>query len=148
MSQNNQRPEGLPPIPPGQQPQPTGPQNETQKQLKSAQSLVLASSLMGPISLILGGVLLSSVAMVCSILGFRKLNKLTQPIEPQYEVALRQLKRTSKIALIVCMVALALNLIAFIYVFPQALEAYQDGTYVDFLMGDSNGSANNDSIWG
>ena len=47
--------------------------------LKSAQTLVTISIIGGPVSLIIGGVLLSTIALICGILAFTKIKRAATP---------------------------------------------------------------------
>ena len=48
------------------------------RELKKAQTMVMVASVAGPVSLFIGGVLLSGVGLVCAIIALRKLNKLIE----------------------------------------------------------------------
>lgn len=43
------------------------------RELKKAQTMVMVASVAGPVSLFIGGVLLSGVGLVCAIIALRKL---------------------------------------------------------------------------
>ena len=48
------------------------------RELKKAQTMVMVASVAGPVSLFIGGVLLSGVGLACAIIALRKLNKLIE----------------------------------------------------------------------
>ena len=70
------------------------------RELKKAQTMVMVASVAGPVSLFIGGVLLSGVGLVCAIIALRKLNKL---IEKRTDVSAlaQRLKRSAIVGMAV-----------------------------------------------
>lgn len=137
-----------PPRPPQgspQQPQPFG--YDDGRELKSAQSLVIAASITGPISMLVGGVFLGVVGLVCGILAFRKIKGLMGKGGAIAFMA-RKLRTACIIALVVTAIALVLNIVNVVMVYPLMMEALQTGDYSQLLPGGTESSAGGNSTWG
>ena len=116
------------------------------RSLKIAQNLTLVGSLAGPVSLFIGGVLLGLAGLTCAIIGFRKLNKLTET-NPNMHLIIKRVKRSSIIAMVICGIAIVLNAISAYMMFPLVMEALQTGDYRNLGGGISELPGNN-STWG
>ncbi|MEG2260082.1 MAG: hypothetical protein RR997_00970 [Raoultibacter sp.] len=130
--QNNTVPEA-----PQQSSQPVLPQPTPQevKMLKNAQTMIIAGNIAGPVSLMFGGVLLSSVALIVEIMARVKLNKLTRS-KTQLAQPASRLKRANIVGIVICAAALALNIYAAFIMYPIVMEAVQSGDYANLLNGD------------
>ena len=84
--------------------------NALQK-VKSAQTLITAATIAAPVSLIFGGVLLSSLALVCGVVGYRRLSGV-ETSRVQDSNAVEAAKKSARMALVMCGVALALNAVS------------------------------------
>lgn len=123
------------------------------RDLKTAQNFVMVASFAGPISVFIGGILLSSAGLICGILGFRKLKALEKKHadHTRLGVAVTRIKRSCIIALTICGIALVLNIIAFSVMYPIVLEAVESGNYAELIPGAQltpDSPENGDSIWG
>ncbi|MEY8461180.1 DUF4190 domain-containing protein [Eggerthellaceae bacterium 24-137] len=129
--------------------QPDSPDNQTPPnkaidpteslELKSARTLAMVASIAGPVSLIIGGVALSTVAIVCAIIALTKIRHiLAQPDSPQRAYALA-LKRTALMGIGVGTVALILNAVSVAMILPTLLEAMRTGDY-SAILGDAASS--------
>lgn len=101
---------------------------EKNAQLRSSQTLIMIAFISAPVSIMIGGVLLSSVALICSIIAYRKIRNVIGPEDTKGTVGY-SLASQSRIALILSIVTLVLNAIAFIYLFGVLMEVMQDGDY-------------------
>ncbi|MEG1513163.1 MAG: hypothetical protein RR362_05535 [Raoultibacter sp.] len=139
------------PEPSKQQPQPVLPQPSPQemKMLKNAQTMVIAGNIAGPVSLMFGGVLLSSIALIIEIIACTKLSKLAKGKTPFAQAASR-LRRANIVGLVICAAAVALNIYAAVIMYPIVLEAVQSGDLSNLLKGDFSASSTNapNSTWG
>lgn len=134
--------------------QPDGQHPFEELELKSARTLTTVATVAGPVSLIIGGVALSTVALVCAIIAFTKVRRLlSQGDFPQRPYALT-LRQTALIALGVSAVALVLNGITVAMMMPVLLEAMQTGDY-SAILGDAAANlqntpkpSNGGSAWG
>lgn len=116
------------------------------RELKKSQTMVMVASIAGPVSLFIGGVLLSGVGLVCAIVAFRKLKKL---IAKHTDVSMlaQRLKRSAIVGMAVCGVAFALNAISFYLMMPVVLEMMESGDYTGAMTDVGSGAAGT-STWG
>ena len=160
MTNNEQRPPEPPPAPeneprgedssspkpPTGQPVTLQPNTNDLRGLKTSQTLVMISSVAGPVSLFIGGVLLSGVGLVCAIVAFRKLKKLIAK-HTDVSVLAQRLKRSAIVGMAVCGVAFALNAISFYLMMPVVLEMMESGDYTGAMTDVGSGAAGT-STWG
>ncbi|MEG1830208.1 MAG: hypothetical protein RR204_00145 [Raoultibacter sp.] len=125
------------PEAPQQPSQPVLPQPTPQevKMLKNAQTMIIAGNIAGPVSLMFGGILLSSVALIVEIMARVKLNKLTHG-KTQLAQPASRLKRANIVGIVICAAALALNIYAAVIMYPIVMEAVQSGDFSNLLNGD------------
>ena len=103
-------------------------ENVDMRNLRSAQTLMIAASIMGPVSMFFGGVILSGAGLVCGILSFRKIAALIKKGGSIGMLATR-LRIACIVAIVVTLIALVLNIAAIILVYPLVVEALQTGDY-------------------
>ena len=135
-------------------PQPPNPQQfnfNDGRELKSAQNLVIAASITGPISMIIGGVALGVVGLVCGILAYRKLRVLIKQGGP-FSLMAARLRTACIVALVVTGIALVLNTITIITIYPLMVEALETGDYSKLYPQGATpsigGSGSGNSTWG
>ncbi|WP_165172513.1 hypothetical protein [Adlercreutzia sp. ZJ242] len=121
-------------------------------QLKSAQSLVTFGIIAGPVSMLLGGVLVSSIALACSIIAYVKVRGVISS-EESIDATARAIQRQALVALAVSSVALVFNAIYLVIMMPSIIEAVSSGdlsTMFDFgnMPGQQTPPAETSSIWG
>lgn len=116
------------------------------RELKKSQTMVMVASIAGPVSLFIGGVLLSGVGLVCAIVAFRKLKKLIAK-HADVSVLAQRLKRSAIVGMAVCGVAFALNAISFYLMMPVVLEMMESGDYTGAMTDVGSGAAGT-STWG
>ncbi|WP_165054882.1 MULTISPECIES: hypothetical protein [unclassified Adlercreutzia] len=121
-------------------------------QLKSAQSLVTFGIIAGPVSMLLGGVLVSSIALTCSIIAYVKVRGVISS-EGSADATARAIQRQALVALAVSAVALVFNGIYLAITLPSVIEAVNSGdlsTMFDFsnVLGQKTPPAETPSIWG
>ncbi len=130
-------------------------------QLRSAQTLLTIAIISAPVSLIIGGVLLSLISLICALVGRSKINKAMGIIGPDgvagnFSIQIR-------VALVVSIVALILNAISFFMMMGIIIDAMNSGNLNEVLnsiysgngfgnianngSGSGTGSGNT-SIWG
>lgn len=120
------------------------------KQYTGGQTLTTVAMIAGPVSLIIGGVLLSAVAIVCAYLAYRKLSAVAQGNSTYTKVA-ASMQKTARVAIIIGAVALVLNFISMMYVLPMVMEMMNTGEVSTNLFGGSTttGTAGStSSTWG
>lgn len=161
MTNNDQRPPEPPPAPeneprgedssspkpPTGQPVTLQPNTNDLRGLKTSQTLVMISSVAGPVSLFIGGVLLSAVGLVCGIVAFRKLVALAARQTNVAAVASR-LKRSAIVGMAVCSVAFVLNAIAFYLMLPVVMDMVASGDYTGLMTDAGTGAVGPNSTWG
>lgn len=127
-----------------------GAQQEKLQRMKACQTLTMVALIGAPVSLILGGVALSAAALVCGIIAFVRMRKIITPQDAPGSVE-RTLYVQSIIGLGLSVVAMTMNVIAFIYMFGAIMDAVQSGDASKLL--DSMGNAtqqdasSSTSIW-
>ncbi|WP_232050813.1 hypothetical protein [Arabiibacter massiliensis] len=116
------------------------------QQLKKAQTLVMVANIAGPVSLFLGGVLLSTVGLVCAIVANSRLKQLVTRTT-RVGAAAALLKRSSAVGIVLCAIALVLNGISFFILLPEVMQMMESGDYAGFAMDPGSGAAGS-STWG
>lgn len=147
--QNGQQPPVYPNPEPNRQYPPIKP---GYAEVKKVQNLALAASICGPVSVFIGGMLLSGIGVVCGFLGMRRADRIEKADKDVQEAAARA-RRSCVVALIVCAVAFSLNAAYSFYMYPIIMDAVQTGD-LSALMGNaaSSGSiasgGSGSSTWG
>ena len=102
--------------------------NETWRyELESARNLNMAARIVAIVSLFLGGVIASTVAVVLAAVSYRKITTLREHI--QDEATNEALKRSGIGAIVVSVIALALNAISLALLMPTIVYIVQTGDY-------------------
>lgn len=119
--------------------------------LKTAKSQINVAFVFGPISLFLGGMLLGIVGVILGVLALRKISSLEAKQSPVLTDA-QALRRSAYIAMGLCGVAIALNLVSFVVMYPTIVEMINSGQLDYLLPGIGTGSVSNSgsatSTWG
>ncbi len=96
-------------------------------QLESGRKLISFTRVAAPVSLLVGGVLLSGISLICAIISYLK---ITRVLKRHTELDLNDFRlfiRPVKIAILMAVLALIINA-AFLYVeYPRILEAVETG---------------------
>lgn len=123
-----------------------------QANLNSARTLSTIATIGGPVSFIIGGVLLSTVSLVCAIIALIKTKRVLANPESPYVGYARALKQTAFMGIFISLVALVLNIIGVVTMLPVLMDAMQSGDYSSLL---GNGVATSpsapssgESAWG
>lgn len=132
--------------------QPNG--NESQQarlqSIKSCQTLTTIALIGAPVSLLLGGVALSTVSLVCAIVAFVKMRKMGTLDDEPGSIE-RTLRNQAIIALVISIVAMTMNAIAFAYMFGAIMDAMQSGDVSKLFDAAGNATQQDDpsstSIW-
>lgn len=145
----NQEPYGKPDT----QPNPNDGNNQfkpnalDEQTLRSARSQTMFAFIAGPLSLFLGGMLLGTISAICAFLAYRKLHSLAQKTNETASIARGMLKST-RTALIICLVAVTLNAVSFVIMFPVIEQMLQSGDFASIAGNMSAGTAAGTSTWG
>ena len=125
---------------------------EDSLEFSRARKFITASQVVALVSLFIGGVLLSAVAIVLAVIGFRKLTAIAEKCIEEFEVR-RAFKRPGLVAIALSVGALVINAISIIVFYPLLLQALQQGDFASVFTGagvSSGGSApaNGSSLFG
>ena len=115
--------------------------------LRSARSQTTFAFIAGPLSLFVGGMLLGTIGAICAFLAYRKLHSLAQKTNETASIARGMLKST-RTALIICLVAITLNAVSFAIMFPVIEQMLQSGDFASVAGNMSAGTAAGTSTWG
>lgn len=124
---------------------------EKEQKLASTRKLITFANIAGPVSLIIGGVLLSTAGLICSLIARSRINTMLkeQPQDQVFSQKVMQVAKPGAIALIICTIALVLNVISLALVMPAVLEASQTGNLTTLFGGGAvNTTGTATSIWG
>lgn len=134
------------------QPQPPQDPQEffEQRELNSARTLAMVATIGGPVSFIIGGIALSSVALVCAIIALIKTKHVLANPDSKFTAYARALRQTAFMGIAISAVALVLNVVGVITMMPYLMEALQTGDYSSLL---GNGvttqaPSSGESAWG
>lgn len=135
---------------------PEPPQPDAAARARSAQTLVMVSIIAGPVSLVFGGVLLSLVALICGAVALSRVKALgSESPDGAPSGYLAAVRRQAILGLSLGVVALVLNAVGLVMMWPQYMEIIQGGD-IDALMGSQSGSSaasngssgSSSSVWG
>ena len=123
--------------------------------LEFAHALKLAriAQIMALVSLVIGGVLLATAAVVVAVISYRRSSTLIDGSNFRMDtLALQALKRTAVIAIVMGVLALGVNAIALAMIYPTMMEMLQTGDYAT-LFGDmqtdgASSAGTSGSFWG
>ena len=113
---------------------------------ESGRKYQTAAQVCAIVSLFIGGILLSCVAVALAVIGYRKYTQV-QPNgdSQQFKMALM---RSGKIAIGMCAIALVLNVISFIALYPLVMEMMETGDLSIFGIQPTAPSGSGTSTWG
>ena len=94
--------------------------------LARARSYIRASQIMAIVSLFIGGVFLSTAAVIVALMGKRMIGAANEGVAADQNVRAAML-RAAKMALVMSLLALALNAISLVLLYPVLMEAMQTG---------------------
>lgn len=115
--------------------------------LRSARSQTTFAFIAGPLSLFVGGMLLGTIGVICAFLANRKLHSLAQKTNETASIA-RGMLKSARTALVICLVAVALNAVSFAIMFPVIEQMLQSGDFASVAGNMSAGTAAGTSTWG
>lgn len=98
------------------------------KQLQTVQTLSAIAFIAGPISLLIGGVLLSGAALACAIVALVKVRKIMAQEDSPSNLSV-SLRKQSIVAVVIASVVLGFNLVWFAAMFMTVLQVAQSGDY-------------------
>lgn len=115
-------------------------------EFESARKFCVAAQIVALVSLFIGGVLLSTIAVVLAIIGYRKLAGVAAKM-PEESVR-RALRRSGIIAIVLSALALVLNIVSLIVLLPMLGYIAQTGDYSAIFGGSAAPSSGTSTTWG
>lgn len=121
--------------------------------LRTVRSQITAANIMGPVSLIIGGMPLSIAGIVCAVLAYRGAKKVGEGSSQSAAFA-QNFMRSARVSIIICCIAFVLNAISFAMFMPTLMEIVNgDMSAVMDMSGLDAGSSTGDggsgsSAWG
>ena len=113
---------------------------------ESGRKFLTAAQVCAIISLFIGGMLLSAVSIVLAVVGSRKFNQISaNGCSPEFAM---QLKRSGTVAIVMCVIALALNVVSFIALYPLVMEMMQSGDLAAMFGMQPHAAVSGGSTWG
>ena len=115
---------------------------------ESARRLVTVSQIAALVSFIIGGVALSAIALICAVVAYRKLDAIAagKQDHPEMQHALR---RVGVMALGLSAVALVINIVALVVLYPVIMNSLQSGGFGSLFGGSGQlGAGGGNSTWG
>ena len=117
---------------------------------QSARRMTTAALVMALVSLVIGGVVLSTAALVVAVLGYRKVAGALALANGEQALWL-QVRKSAVIAIVVSLISLTANAVALAIIYPAFIQAMESGNYAsvfgDVSPGQAAGSSTS-SIWG
>ncbi len=128
-------------------PPPSIPINELPKVYLSFRKLVKASKICSIVSLFIGGIVLSSIALICAILAKKRAKEIfeTQALGPNI-FAYTNIKKNASKAFLLALVVVIINLIASFYTYNMLTQMMADGSLNGLLSGAASTATN--PLWG
>ena len=127
---------------------PQGSPSTRASEFASTKRLVTIAQVMAIVSLLIGGVLLGTAALIVALVASSRVRSHQSDSGPE-AVSWQSLKRSTTIAIVVTLLALAANIAALVIVYPMVIEAMQSGEYGSLLSGSAQMPGNTGtSTWG
>ena len=108
-----------------------------ENELKSARSYLRVANIIGPVSLIIGGILASSIGLVFAFIALYKIKRTAASVNlnVQQRQETELLFKSAKVSLVICGIAFILNLITFIMSIMVLMQFLQNGDLSELLQG-------------
>lgn len=107
--------------------------------------LVSAAKIMALVSLVIGGVILSSASIIVAVVAYRR---ILQSSNLDDGMRLSDLKRSAIAAIVVSVLALALNTAALAVIYPMVIEMLESGDYASLWGSSAPSTGSGGSFWG
>ena len=102
------------------------------KEEQSISKLFLAANILGPVSLLVGGVLASAGGLTCAIIGRVKAARMAQSKGAQAKAG-EQLVRNANISIVICAVALIINIVVLVISLMTFINILESGQLANLL---------------
>ena len=133
---------------------------QCENELKSARSFLKVANIIGPVSLIIGGILASSIGLVFAFIALYKIKRTAASanLNDQQRQETELMFKSAKVSLVICGIAFILNLITFIMSITLLMQFLQNGDLSQLLqgylgsdtldLGDVSNSSHGSKTWG
>ena len=111
---------------------PQRPEPSTEPSQDQRRALIDAA-IAGPVSFIIGGVMLSTVGLVCAIVGFVKIKHVIDDVDGRQKVYAATVRQTLIWGLAISAIALIVNIVGIALMMPVLMEAMQTGDFTSIL---------------
>lgn len=108
--------------------------------LKTVRTQITVANVCGPVSLLIGGVALSTVGIVCAVLAWRGAKHVASSNSPSAPMA-NNFRKSALVSIVICCVAFALNAFYAAMIMPAMLEAVNTGDFSQLLGSEPSGGA-------
>ena len=119
--------------------------NGLPREVTTASRYMLVGAIAGPLSMLIGGTLLGTVALILSIIGYRKASACRGRIDEQ---ALKSVMRFGKAVIAICILTLVANVVFMIIWYPTILEWVSTGDTSGLIGGGGSSTYSGNSTWG
>ncbi len=123
------------------------PNMEDEKRLRSIRTKITIAYVAGPISLFVGGVLLGAIGLICGFTAYRSINRL-QSKNTEVAAAALSMRKSAIRGILICGIALALNVVTIIALYPMVLEMINSGDINLLASNGAESSTSASSVWG
>lgn len=120
------QPAGAPKPPQAPSPVPEPPRGSA-SELRTIQTLITVALIAGPVSMVIGGVVLSLIAVACAGVALAKARRATAEGSEESAGLLQAMRRQAMVGLGLGVVALAFNAVSLALIMPAVMEAAQTG---------------------
>ncbi len=101
----------------------------------STSRFITVGQILSVISILLGGVILCSIALICALVGYSRANRYLSGAPKDELTQWQIIKASGKFAVVMSSIILVVNLIILFYVMPYALDILNTGTASSFWGG-------------
>lgn len=116
------------------------------QEVRSIRALTMVANIAAPVSLFIGGTLLSLVGLICAIIALVKVNKIIKS-DREIAVLAKTYLRSCFVGLALCVVVLLANIATLMTIYPVIMEMMESGDY-SALTGAFGGDSEITETWG
>ena len=123
------------------------PNDDDERRLRSIRTKITIAYVAGPVSLLIGGILLGSVGLICGIIAYRSILAL-QSKSPEVAAAALSMRKSAITGMVISAIAIALNVISLIALYPVIAEMIDSGALTLSGTEGAGSSSSASSVWG
>lgn len=114
-------------------------------ELRSCKNLISFANVLGPVSLLIGGVLMGAAGLTCAIIARLKAKRLMGR-SPEIAKEASKCMKSTTVSIVICIVAIAINAVAIYIYMPVILETLQNIDLNSLLYSEYGGSGANPGV--